>query len=306
MSAFQPGVEGRDPAIFRSFEIDGQITTDTTHRTRIIEFFTEVKGRTFLDIGGADGYEGRALSARGAASAVTLEGKESLYQHALKAAKLFSHPNHAVIRGDARVIDELGLGRFDVVCCFGLLYHMSNPFNLLKRIAHVADDLLLLETHVAPEGWAEGLLLPKHRGTLMRGMRTLYLDSQRFEGRICMHRGDQSHSKGSLEQRWTFWLSQASLVKALTRSGFEILYWHHEPDPCTPQVLGTFGSRLGFGHANTKVFVVARVCKQVRSDVGPGTISDNPTVVTEPQLAESMLDRALFAQGRLVRKLTGR
>lgn len=306
MKAFQAGVEKRDPTIFRSFEIDGQITTDTTYRTRIVEFFTEVKDKTFIDVGAADRFEARALSVRGAASTIVLEGKEPLYRHALQAAELFAHSNHAVVKGDARAIDELGLGRFDVVLCFGFLYHMANPYNVLKRIAHVADDLLLLETHVAPESWAEGLLLPKHRGTLMRGTRTMYLDGERFEGRVCIHRGDQSHSIGSLDDRWTFWLTQASLVKALTRAGFEILHWYHELDPVTPSVIRDFGGKLGFGHANTKVFVVARVSPQRRADVEPGTISDSPTVVAKPHLTESMLDRVLFAQGRLVRKLMRR
>lgn len=306
MKAFQIGVEGRDPTIFRSFEVDGRITTDTTYRTRIIECFSDVVGKTFLDVGAADGFEARALSTRGATSTVVLEGKDSLYQHALKAAELFAHSNHTVVKGDARVADELGLGRFDVVLCFGFLYHMANPFNVLKRIAHVTDDLLLLETHVAPESWAEARLLPKHRGTLMKRVRTLYLDGERFEGRVCIHRGDQAHSIGSLDDRWTYWLTQASLIKALTRSGFEILHWYHELDPMSPPVIREFGSLLGFGHANTKVFVVARVCPQRRVLVSGGTISDSAAAVMEPRIKESVLDRALFAHGRLVRKLTRR
>ena len=110
IKAFQPGVEKRDPTIFRSFEIDGQITTDTTYRTRIVESFTEVKDKTFIDVGAADGFEARALSVRGAASTIVLEGKEPLYRQALQAAELFAHSNHAVVKGDARAIDELGLG----------------------------------------------------------------------------------------------------------------------------------------------------------------------------------------------------
>ena len=39
-------------------------------------------------------------------------------------------------------------GRFDIVCCFGLLYHLENPLAALRNIAAVCDDLLLLETIV--------------------------------------------------------------------------------------------------------------------------------------------------------------
>lgn len=40
------------------------------------------------------------------------------------------------------------LGRFPVVFCYGLLYHLENPLAALRNLARVADDLLLLETLV--------------------------------------------------------------------------------------------------------------------------------------------------------------
>jgi 2-polyprenyl-3-methyl-5-hydroxy-6-metoxy-1,4-benzoquinol methylase len=39
-------------------------------------------------------------------------------------------------------------GRFDIVLCYGLLYHLENPLAALRNIAAVCDDLLLLETIV--------------------------------------------------------------------------------------------------------------------------------------------------------------
>jgi SAM-dependent methyltransferase len=40
------------------------------------------------------------------------------------------------------------LGRFDVVFCYGLLYHLENPLRALRNMAEVCDDLLLIETIV--------------------------------------------------------------------------------------------------------------------------------------------------------------
>jgi SAM-dependent methyltransferase len=40
------------------------------------------------------------------------------------------------------------LGRFDVVFCYGLLYHLESPIRALRNMAAVCDDLLLLETMV--------------------------------------------------------------------------------------------------------------------------------------------------------------
>jgi len=39
-----------------------------------------------------------------------------------------------------------GLGRFDVVLCSGLLYHVPNPMTLLTRLRAVTAELLVIET----------------------------------------------------------------------------------------------------------------------------------------------------------------
>ena len=42
----------------------------------------------------------------------------------------------------------LDLGRFAVVFCYGLLYHLENPIRALRNMADVCDELLLIETMV--------------------------------------------------------------------------------------------------------------------------------------------------------------
>jgi SAM-dependent methyltransferase len=51
------------------------------------------------------------------------------------------------------------LGRFDVVYCYGLLYHLANPEGALRRLAAVCDGLLLIETAVSPGRHDELLLV---------------------------------------------------------------------------------------------------------------------------------------------------
>lgn len=51
------------------------------------------------------------------------------------------------------------LGRFDVVYCYGLLYHLANPERALARLAEVCNGLLLLETAVSPGNYDELLLV---------------------------------------------------------------------------------------------------------------------------------------------------
>jgi SAM-dependent methyltransferase len=53
---------------------------------------------------------------------------------------------------DARIADVeedlQHLGRFDVVFCYGVLYHLESPLRALRNMAAVCDDLLLIETMV--------------------------------------------------------------------------------------------------------------------------------------------------------------
>src|SRR5262245_21911733 len=50
-------------------------------------------------------------------------------------------------------IDELG--RFDIVYCYGTLYHLQDPDKALARMASVCDGQILVETIVAPGAHAE-------------------------------------------------------------------------------------------------------------------------------------------------------
>jgi SAM-dependent methyltransferase len=65
-----------------------------------------------------------------------------------------------------------GLGRFEVVFCYGVLYHLENPLLALRNMAEVCDELLLLETHVCD---SRGPILmledePKSANQALRGL----------------------------------------------------------------------------------------------------------------------------------------
>ncbi|PGH59297.1 hypothetical protein CRT60_01310 [Azospirillum palustre] len=49
---------------------------------------------------------------------------------------------------DVEVDDLSEFGRFDVVHCYGLLYHLESPIRALRALAAICDKVLLLETMV--------------------------------------------------------------------------------------------------------------------------------------------------------------
>jgi SAM-dependent methyltransferase len=98
--------------------------------------------KTVLDVGAGPGHLAQYFVRRGCtvlstdARAENVEQCRSLY------------PGH-----DARVLDVerddiAALGRFDVVFCYGLLYHLEDPLLVLRKLVDVCDQLLLLETMV--------------------------------------------------------------------------------------------------------------------------------------------------------------
>src|SRR5258708_1385213 len=115
----------------RTFVIDGKEGTDVTLRLPIVQHYTPIKGQTFLDLGSGDGCESRAIALAGAKSVISIEGKDRMFQVAKEAQDYLKLTNHQVLQYDVRKIDTYGLEKFDVVTCFGLLYHMTNPFNVL-------------------------------------------------------------------------------------------------------------------------------------------------------------------------------
>jgi len=60
--------------------------------------------------------------------------------------------------GDVQDRGILGLGRFDLVLCFGLLYHVENPLQAVRHLRGLTGKCLLLESMCVP-GARNGLLL---------------------------------------------------------------------------------------------------------------------------------------------------
>jgi tRNA (mo5U34)-methyltransferase len=46
-------------------------------------------------------------------------------------------------------IDQVAdLGRFDVILCFGLLYHLEDPIGSMRSLAGVCDDVIVVDTNI--------------------------------------------------------------------------------------------------------------------------------------------------------------
>jgi len=151
-------------------------------------------------------------------------------------------PNLNFAQDDVRNLHNYG--KFDIVLCYGLLYHLNDPVNFLQTIAACTNKLLFLNTHFAPEhdvryslGAINNLLIApiQKRTGLLELHRNYRLSGiTRNEG----YRGrwykewDSTTNKEKIEKMlWasynndrSFWLCKKELTKAIQAAGFNSLF----------------------------------------------------------------------------------
>lgn len=99
-------------------------------------------GRSVLDVGGGPGHLAQFFVKRGCRVVSTDAREENIARMRELYPALDGHV------ADVEEDDLRQFGRFEIVFCYGLLYHLENPVRALRNILGVCDDLLLLETMV--------------------------------------------------------------------------------------------------------------------------------------------------------------
>lgn len=90
------------------------------------------------------------------------------------------------------------LGRFDVVFCAGILYHLMDPWDLIRQISEITDQCFIW-THYAKE----------NKDSIVRNT---------YKGMIYQELGLQDHQSGMSDT--SFWLEFDDLKKMITDNGF--------------------------------------------------------------------------------------
>ena len=97
--------------------------------------------RTVLEVGAGVGQLTGFFTSRGCSVLATEARADNLEELRRR------RPGVAAVQADVEESLER-LGTFDVVFCYGLLYHLENPLRALRNMAAVCDHLLLIETIV--------------------------------------------------------------------------------------------------------------------------------------------------------------
>ncbi len=192
-------------------------------------------GLRLLDLGCLEGGLSLEMARRGA-EVVGVEGRQANFDKCQALQRYFALPNLEFLHLDVRRLDAETHGRFDIVLCCGLLYHLSEPFMFLRRLRTLIEDagLLFVDTHVAPED--DAAVAACRLGDKLSSLEVLPSGGVDYPGRwfdeFATERGAE-HPWDSISNPKSFWPTHQALRRALYQSRFDYLvdvYGTFDPD----------------------------------------------------------------------------
>jgi FkbM family methyltransferase len=110
----------------------------------------ELHGKSVLEVGAGIGLHTAFFEERGC-DVLSTDGNPINVAEMLR---LYPHRKLGVLDLD-RAVDLADLGSFDIVYCYGILYHLRDPDGALARLASVCTGQILVETLVVPGTYPE-------------------------------------------------------------------------------------------------------------------------------------------------------
>lgn len=157
------------------------------------------EAETILELGSLEGAHTFMLAQHpGVKRVLAVEGRAANIRKALLVKEALQIQNAEFVQANLET-DPLSFGRFDVVFCSALVSHLPQPWKLIEQLPALAPKLFL---------W------------------TVYADDASADVVVDGYRG-RNQMEGGLEEplsglsSYSQWLTLGSLVKALTRSGYQ-------------------------------------------------------------------------------------
>jgi hypothetical protein len=173
-----------------------------------------------LDLACLEGHYAIEFALHGA-QAVGIEIREANINKALFLKEQLELDRVEFYRDDVRSLSEEKYGRFDVVLCAGLLYHLDSPaiFDFLHQVSGVCDRLAIFETFVS----LEPVISQVYKGKTYWGNH--YIEHQETDS------AEQRYKNlwASIDNTRSFWFTKPSLCNALDHAGFTSVYVQLNP-----------------------------------------------------------------------------
>jgi tRNA (mo5U34)-methyltransferase len=150
----------RPPAWMYPWEVDGTVAPilgaelPNIHATRAAMIEPHVRaalagGGRAIDLGCSEGWFAHRLREWGADEVLGIDIRETNIRRARLIANHFGTPGLSFEQASVYDLDAGALGTFEVVLCFGLIYHLENPIGALRVARALSAGLCGVETQAA-------------------------------------------------------------------------------------------------------------------------------------------------------------
>jgi SAM-dependent methyltransferase len=129
-----------DPRVRRIVQTAGDLLGSPFDRCRV------------LDLAFLEGQFAIEFALKGA-NVVAIEGRVANLEKAKFAAEVLGLKNVELLLGDVRDLSVDRHGKFDLILCAGILYHLDAPdvMEFVQRIADACQDVAIFDTHISLE-----------------------------------------------------------------------------------------------------------------------------------------------------------
>jgi hypothetical protein len=188
-----------------------------------------LEGLRAADLGSLEGGFALALAERGM-EVTAIEARRKNLDKCLLLKEHFGLANLRFLHDDVKNLTAQKFDMFDVVLALGILYHLDQPLHWLRRAAEVVRGMLVIDSHYAP---ADDALLSRIDQRLALGpLKNMRDGEEVYEGRWFFEYDDKANREDQLWASYSngssFWLTKESLLKALLRSGFDLVLEQHD------------------------------------------------------------------------------
>lgn len=206
----------------------------------------DLTGKTVLDIGAWNGCFSAECVRRGASRVVGLGPDDPATAGFDRIKTILGYGNMEYRYGSVYDMNPAELGRFDVVFCFGVLYHLRYPLLALDKIYEVCRDQLFVESFVIDQHF---LLGRDHRSCALAETHPELLETPLWQ----FYPGKELNDDAS---NW-FGPNVTALTDAVASAGFDVTHsqtWGHRAALAAKRGARPFLK----GHTYDRVPVIAR------------------------------------------------
>ncbi len=215
------------------YTMGNRLVGDESKLQRIVQLVSDLQSKPFselriLDLACLEGLYALEFAKRGATT-LGIEGRESNIAKAIFSKNALGLEKASFVQDDVRNLSPEKHGRFDVVLCLGILYHLKFPDVLLflQQMGKVTKEggMIIIDSHISRQPWQAR----QHEGKTYWGKSFLeHPPFKSLEARL-------KEPWSSIDNTTSFWFTRASLINILLDNGFSSIFETYAPaEPTKP------------------------------------------------------------------------